>query len=182
MPSSTDAAVTAPVTDDVVTMARAALVQVESPDGRGTGFFSATDGVTTSSDLIGRQKSATVTLADGRRLDATVSSVADQPHLAQLHVNVTGAPVTTWLAPSPVREARAGESVAMLTWPDAAARGVVKALRRLQGAEIFETTLLVHTEDEGAPVVDHTGRVVAVVSGRRAVSFDSARPYFHARP
>jgi hypothetical protein len=40
----------------------------------------------------------------------------------------------------------------------------------------------VHVEDEGAPIVDRTGRVLAVVSARRAVSFDSARPYFRATP
>jgi S1-C subfamily serine protease len=175
LPSSNDPAVTAPVPDDVVKTALAALVQVEAANGRATGFFSAADVVTTSRAILGNGTSAFVTLPDGRQLDAVAIAAANQYRLVRLRV-ASSSP--SWLPDSPMHDTRSAESVVRLAWPQVAARGVIKGLLRDQGVELFQTDLPVHTEDEGSPLVDHTGRVVGVVAGGRIVSFDSAQPYF----
>lgn len=154
-----------------------AVVLIETMQGRGTGFFSAADVVTTARGLVGQQKTASVTLPDGRQFEATVIAVADQPRLVQLRVMTSS---TSWLPPSPIRDARTGGSAARLSWAQPGERGTVKGLRRDQGVDVFETDVVLHTEDEGAAVIDRTGRALGVVSGHRIVAFDSARPYFRA--
>lgn len=175
LPASTDPSVTAPVSDDVIKAAIDALVQVSAGDARGTGFFSAPGVITTSNGIVGNAKFATITLPDGRHFDATAIATADRFGLVQLRV---AADARAWLPASPMRDARGAESLARLAWPQGATRGAVTGLRRDHGVELFQTDLPVHTEDDGAPLIDHTGRVVAVVSGNRTVAFDSARPYF----
>ena len=170
-----DAAIAAPVTDDVITTALTALVLVESEGARATGFFSASDLVTTTATVIAHGKTASVTLPDGRRLDATIVASADSPRLARLRVNTSA---STWLPVSPTRDYRSGEAVARLSWPQMSARGVLKAMRRDNGVSVLDAGLQVHTDDDGDPVIDRTGRVLGVVAGGRTVSFDGAQPYF----
>jgi S1-C subfamily serine protease len=77
--------------------------------------------------------------------------------------------------------------VVRVSWPQTVTQAVVRGLRRENNAELIELDVPAHAGDNGAPILDRTGRVLGVVttahagnpSSGFAIGLDSARPYFH---
>jgi S1-C subfamily serine protease len=172
-----------PPSADMIQLALQSIVLVETSDARGTGFFTGADLVTTSRHVLGTQSGGTITTADGRRLEATIAAVADEQDLAVLRVMAPSPPAR--LTQAPARDVRPGQHVVRVSWPQGVTEGVIRGLRRDGHVELIEIDLPVHGDDEGAPVIDFTGRVLGLVTTRHtgsassgfAVGFDNARAY-----
>jgi len=184
-PPTNDPDAAAPPSDATVQRALRGVVLIETPTSHGTGFFAGPDLITTTRHVIGQASSASVTTQDGGHLQATVVRTASRHDLALLRVPAEP-PFDRGLPPASSRDVRNGQAVFRLSWPRAVAHGFVRSLRRDGPVELLESTLTTSAADDGAPILDRLGRVIAVVTttheGSRssgfAVTMDGARQYF----
>jgi len=183
--STTDPDAATPPSDTTVQRALRGVVLVDTPTSHGTGFFAGPDLITTTRHVLGQASSASITTQDGGHLQATVVLTASRHDLALLRVPAEP-PLDRGLPPASSQGVRNGQAVFRLSWPQAAAYGFVRSLRRDGPVELVETTLTTSAADDGAPLLDRFGRVIAIVTtthaGSRssgfAVTMDSARQYF----
>lgn len=167
--------------------------------GTGTGFVVAGDGVIATNDhVVQGAQTVTVTLADGRKLPATVLRTDPSADLAVLRVAASNLPVaplgdsSTLQVGDPV--VAVGNALALPGGPTVT-EGIVSALNRTvrtdRGAElthVVQTDAAINPGNSGGPLLDATGRVVgintAAASGGQdigfAIAMDGARRTFDA--
>lgn len=149
----------------------------------GTGFIIDPAGkIITAQNVIGRAKTATVTLASGREIPARVRGIDPVFGIALLQVEETGLPSL---------ELGDGEKVRPGSWAIAigqpyglassASWGIVSGLKRsglgiVPYEELIQFTAPVNPGDSGGPVLNSRGRVIGVIaasySGYRELDFD----------
>ena len=149
----------------------------------GTGFLISDGGkILTAQNVIGRAKSATVTLADGRELPARVRGVDPVFGVALLQVEETGLP---HLELGSSGEIRPGSWAIAIGQPyglaSSASWGIVSGLTRsglgiAPYEELIQFTAPVNPGDSGGPVLNSRGEVIGVIagsfSGYRELDFD----------
>jgi len=144
-------------------------VLVESGLVYGTGFVIDPSGVIlTAGHVVEGQTSATVWLADGRMLPATVEEYDALKDVAYLTVEATGLPAVTWESRVP----SLGTSVVAIGYPvglvdkPTVTRGIVSRTLDADGVEWVQTDAAVNPGDSGGPLANLCGEVVGVIIGK----------------
>lgn len=149
----------------------------------GTGFIIAPEGkILTTQNVVGRAKTATVTLASGREIPARVRGVDPVFGIALLQVDQAGLP---FLDLGSSGKTRPGSWVIAIGQPyglvSSASWGIVSGLTRsglgiAPYEELIQFTAPVNPGDSGGPVLNSRGEVIGVIagsfSGYRELDFD----------
>ncbi len=149
----------------------------------GTGFLISPEGkILTAQNVIGRAKSATVTLADGREISARVRGVDPVFGIALLQVEEEGLP---FLEFGSSEEIRPGSWAIAIGQPyglaSSASWGIISGLTRsglgiTPYEELIQFTAPVNPGDSGGPLLNSRGRVIGMIaasfSGYRELDFD----------
>ncbi len=170
-PAATTPALARPATlEDVIDQALPAVVLVQTPAGRGTGFFVAADTIVTNAHVVEGHAYVTVRLANGATLNGRVLRTDDSVDLAAIHTT-DARPGQTVLALS-TEPARVGQEVIAIGSPlglqNTVTRGIVSALRRAGAATLVQTDAAINPGNSGGPLLNGQGRVVGVATMRMA--------------
>jgi S1-C subfamily serine protease len=162
--------------EDVVASATPAVVLVETPGGRGTGFFIAADRIVTNAHVVQQAGYVTTVNAAGARVSARVAMVAPAQDLALL-VPADVAQGQAVLPLAAIADVRVGEEVLAIGSPlgfqNTVTRGIVSALRRSGDVMLVQTDAAINPGNSGGPLLDRTGRVIAVTTMKVSGSAES---------
>ena len=153
--------------EDVVSSAIPAVVLVDTTEGRGTGFFVSSDTVITNAHVVEGATYVTLRGGAGDQTPAMVTSRNTDLDLAILHVSKAkaGQPVLPLGSSSDVR---AGQEIVAIGSPmglqNTVTRGIVSSLRRVGQVTLIQTDAAINPGNSGGPLLDHSGRVVAVAT------------------
>jgi S1-C subfamily serine protease len=155
--------------EDVISASLPAVVLVETPGGRGTGFFVTPDTLITNAHVVEGHAYVTIKLSTGEAMTGSVIQRSDDLDLAAVRTNDTrqGQSVLP-LASS--REARIGQELIAIGSPlglqNTVTRGIVSALRQVGQVVLVQTDAAINPGNSGGPLLDRSGRVLAVATMR----------------
>jgi len=172
-------AATAASLEDLVSRASPAVVVVETSSGRGSGFFVTSDTIVTNVHVVSSNTSVTIRRPDGSTTTARVEALSAPFDIAVLRASnpTAGQPTLTM---GSAANARVGQEVIAIGTPlgflqNTVSRGIVSALRDVDGATMIQTDAAINPGNSGGPLLDRTGRVIGVIksgySGRNGLSF-----------
>lgn len=155
--------------EDVISASLPAVALVETPGGRGTGFFVAPDTLITNAHVVEANSYVTIKLSTGEALTGRVVQRSDDLDLAAIRTSdVRPGQPTLVLASS--REARIGQEVIAIGSPlglqNTVTRGIVSALRQVGSVVLVQTDAAINPGNSGGPLLDRLGRVLAVTTMR----------------
>ena len=157
--------------EDVIGMALPAVALVETPGGRGTGFFIAPDTVITNAHVVEAHAYVTLKLAAGETMPGRVTERSDAVDLAAIKVSNARAGQPT-LALGASRDVRIGQEIYAIGSPlglqNTVTRGIVSAFRQAGSVLLVQTDAAINPGNSGGPLIDRSGRVVAVATMRMA--------------
>jgi S1-C subfamily serine protease len=176
-----------PPLEEVVGRAMPAVVLIETPAGRGSGFFVKPDTIITNAHVVGTETSVTVTRFNGEQASARVVLVAQEFDLALLK---TSTPLENQpsLQLGSVSHIRAGQEVVAIGSPlgvlqNSVTRGIVSSIRPLGAVTLIQTDAAINPGNSGGPLLDHHGDVIGIttmsVKATQGLSFAVAAD--HAR-
>jgi S1-C subfamily serine protease len=165
--------------EDLVSRASPAVVVVETSSGRGSGFFVTPDTVLTNVHVVSSSTSVTLRRPDGSTTTARVEAQSAPFDIAVLRASSPIADQPT-LAMGSAANARVGQEVVAIGTPlgflqNTVSRGIVSALRDVDGATMIQTDAAINPGNSGGPLLDRAGRVIGVIksgyNGRNGLSF-----------
>jgi S1-C subfamily serine protease len=179
--------------EDLVARATAAVVMVEAPGSRGTGFFVGPDLIVTNDHVVAGASAVTIRLNDGGVRAARVERTVAEVDLALLRTASATAPAILPLGQ--VGAVRAGQEViaigSALGLQSTVTRGIVSARRQAGTVALLQTDAAINPGNSGGPLLDRSGVVVGVttlkIGGRAeglgfAVAADHVRALVDGRP
>jgi hypothetical protein len=153
--------------EDVISGTLPAVVLVQTTDARGTGFFVSSDTVITNAHVVDGATYVTLRTSSGDDTPAMVTVRSNELDLAELHVSKSRAGQAT-LPLTDSSHVRVGEEVvaigSAMGLQNTVTRGIVSSLRRLGSVTLVQTDAAINHGNSGGPIVDHSGRVVAVAT------------------
>jgi hypothetical protein len=187
-PTSPSAITPAPSVEDIVSRASAAVVLIETPDSRGTGFFVTQELLVTNAHVVGVHSSVNVRLAGGQLVPGRVERMSRDVDLAV--VRATARPdANQILQLGSTGTVRPGQEVLAIGSPlglqNTVTRGIVSAVRNAGGVELIQTDAAINPGNSGGPLLDRDGRVIGVATlkmSRGAESLGFAVAIAHAIP
>ena len=177
----------APPLEDVIEQSMPGVVMIQTPKGRGSGFYVRPDLVMTNAHVIAGSTAVSVTTQSGAELAGRVAFVSDEVDVALVQVGRLGL-AEPQLKLGESGSLRLGEGIVALGWAESleqrtVARGVVTGLRRVLGRPFLQTDAAPHRGDSGGPVIDRKGEVVGITTARAddgtagfVVPIDDAKP------
>jgi S1-C subfamily serine protease len=174
--------------EDVVSAALPAVVLVQTTDARGTGFFVSSDTVVTNAHVVDGATYVTLRTSSGDETPAMVTVRSNELDLAELHVS-KARPGQVTLPLTDSSHVRVGEEVvaigSAMGLQNTVTRGIVSGLRRLGAVVLVQTDAAINHGNSGGPIVDHSGRVVAVATMKmtgdaQAIGFGIAAEHVRA--
>jgi len=179
--------------EDLVARVSPAVVLIETPQGRGTGFFVKADTILTNNHVAAGESSVRVRRAAGDMLTARVESVSTDFDLAVLKISPPAGDVQP-LPLGTVRAVRTGEEViaigsALGVLQNSVTRGIVSGVRQLGAVTVVQTDASINPGNSGGPLVDRHGDVIGVTTMKAtaaqgvsfAVAIDHAVPLLEGR-
>jgi len=174
--------------EEAVQRVIAAVVQIQSDAGRGTGFFTAGGLLVTNAHVVGTQSYVSLKLSDGQSCTGQVLRTAPAMDLAIVRPDRAGG-LPAALPMRPLAEVRVGQEVlavgsALGVLQNTVTRGIVSAIRAAGGVTLVQTDAAVNPGNSGGPLVDRQGWVVGVTTlkvGGQAESLSFAVASDHAR-
>jgi S1-C subfamily serine protease len=180
--------------EDIIGNASAAVVSIETPAGRGSGFFVAPDLVITNAHVVEDNSSITLRMSDGGSAPARVLRTSPEVDIAIVRVNQTR-PGQPTMAMGTVNGARAGQEVIAIGSPlgmlqNTVTRGIVSAVRNAGGVILIQTDAAINRGNSGGPLIDRSGKVIGITTLKMAsnseslgfsVAIDHARPLLEGR-
>lgn len=155
--------------EDVISAALPAVALVETPGGRGTGFFVAPDTLITNAHVVEGNAYVTIKLSTGEAMTGRVLQRSDDLDLAAIRLN-DARPGQAVLPLASSRDARIGQEVIAIGSPlglqNTVTRGIVSALRQVGSVVLVQTDAAINPGNSGGPLLDRSGRVVAVATMR----------------
>ncbi|MBK5297919.1 MAG: trypsin-like peptidase domain-containing protein [Vicinamibacteria bacterium] len=155
--------------EDVISASLPAVALVETPGGRGTGFFVAPDTLVTNAHVVEGNAYVTIKLSTGETLSGRVTQRSDDLDLAAIRTN-DSRPGQATLALASSREVRIGQEVIAIGSPlglqNTVTRGIVSALRQVGSVVLVQTDAAINPGNSGGPLLDRSGRVLAVATMR----------------
>jgi len=157
--------------EDVISAALPAVALVETPAGRGTGFFVTPDTLITNAHVVETNSYVTIKLSTGEVLTGRVVQRSDDLDLAAIRTN-DARPAQPTLVLASSRDARIGQEVIAIGSPlglqNTVTRGIVSALRQVGSVVLVQTDAAINPGNSGGPLLDRSGRVLAVATMRMA--------------
>jgi S1-C subfamily serine protease len=173
--------------EDLVGRILPAVVTIDSPAGRGTGFYIRPDRVLTNHHVVERQSSVQL-IAGGVKRTAVVMNVSPGADLAILQV-YNADPTQVTLPLGTINRVRVGEEVIAVGSPlgvlsNTVTRGIVSAMRRTGEILLIQTDAAINPGNSGGPLVNRSGQVIGIntMSFTRAQSLSFAVAIDHAAP
>jgi S1-C subfamily serine protease len=183
-----------PQLEDLVSRLTPAVVTVQAPGGRGSGFFVAADTILTNVHVVGSSAGVTIRRADGSTMNARVESTAPAYDIAVLKVDAPRADQTI-IRMGSAADARVGQEVIAIGTPlgflqNTVSRGIVSGLREVDGSTLVQTDAAINAGNSGGPLLDRNGTAIGIIKsgyqGRDGLSFaiaiDHARGVLDGRP
>ena len=179
--------------EDLVSRVSPAVVTVEAGSGRGSGFFVAPDTILTNVHVVASNTTVTIRRPDGSTTTARVETQSAPFDIAVLKVSnpLADQPI---LPMGSVAGARVGQEVIAIGTPlgflqNTVSRGIVSALREVDGATMIQTDAAINPGNSGGPLLDRAGLVIGIIksgyNGRNGLSFavaiDHARAVLDGR-
>jgi S1-C subfamily serine protease len=153
--------------EDVIGRALPAVVRVEASGGFGSGFFVTPDTIVTNVHVVGGNTSVTIRRPDGATTPARVDTTAAEFDIAILRIS-NADPNQPTLAMGSGMQARAGQEVIALGTPlglqNTVTRGIVSAVRAVNGVTLVQTDAAINPGNSGGPLVDRSGSVIAIAT------------------
>jgi S1-C subfamily serine protease len=148
-----------------------ATVLIESGDYLGSGTVISPDGyILTAAHVINPAAPLRVQLSSGQTFDAKVIRLSKHDDVALLlAVPTSGNPFTTVCLPLRADAVEVGEDVFAIGSPlgkklsFSLTRGIVSGFRTIDDVPLIQTDASVNPGNSGGPLVDHEGRLIAVV-------------------
>ncbi len=176
-----------PALEDVIGAAIPAIVSIESPAGRGTGFFVAPGVVVTNEHVISGNWNVMLKSA-GVSMRARVTKLAPEFDLALLRVDN---PVGQAILPlGTATTARVGQEVIAIGFAlglleNTVTRGIISGIRTAGSATFVQTDAAINPGNSGGPLLDRNGRVIGIATlkfGDSAESLGFAIAVDHLKP
>ena len=170
-----------------------AIVMVEAPGSRGSGFFAAPDLIVTNAHVLAGSMTASITTRNGSHLEGKAVIVSEQRDLALLQIPPQNA-MAVALPLGRSAGLRLGQGVVALGWAEGmtqstVTRGVVTGLRQAGERLLLQTDAVPNPGDSGGPLLDLRGNVIGITSARLdngtagfALAIDEAKPFFERVP
>jgi S1-C subfamily serine protease len=144
-----------------------AVVLVETPGTRGTGFLIGPDIGITNSHVVEGNAYVTLQFGTGETVSARVSASAPEYDLAVLRLSSARTTLQP-LALGELARVRVGQEVLAVGSPlglrNTVTRGIVSAVRRVGPVVLVQTDAAINPGNSGGPLVDATGRVIAIAT------------------
>jgi S1-C subfamily serine protease len=187
------AAVTPDALEDLVTRVMPAVVTIQTPTSRGSGFFVAPDTLITNVHVVGTESTVTIQRPNGTTTTARVQATSPAFDIAILKVfevvsNQTVIPLGT------TASVRIGEEVIAIGTPlgflqNTVSRGIVSGLRDVGGATLVQTDAAINPGNSGGPLLNRSGAVIGIIKSGYvgsdglafAVAIDHARAVLAGR-
>jgi S1-C subfamily serine protease len=182
--------------EEVVGRGMAAVVQVETPDKRGSGFFIAPDTILTNVHVVSGNSYVTIRRSGGAVTTAYVGATAPDFDIAVLKV-ADPSPTQAFLALGSATTLRAGQEVLAIGSPlglqNSVTRGIVSGLRQMGQVLVIQTDAALNPGNSGGPLLDRSGAAIGIntfqfrgqtgASGLNfAVAIDHARALVEGKP
>ncbi len=177
----------------MIERAMPAIVMVEAPGSRGSGFFAAPDLIVTNAHVLAGSMTASITTRNGSHLEGKAVIVSEQRDLALLQIPPQNA-MAVALPLGRSSGVRLGQGVVALGWAEGltqstVTRGVVTGLRQAGERLLLQTDAVPNPGDSGGPLLDLRGNVIGITSARLdtgtagfALAIDEAKPFFERVP
>lgn len=173
--------------EDIISRAMPAVVLVETPGGRGSGFYVRPDTILTNVHVVENNNVVTLRRGDGTSVSARVESRAPAYDIAVLKVLSPSSDQAT-IPLGDAASLRQGQDVIVIGSPlgllqNTVTRGIVSALRRSGITTLVQTDAAVNPGNSGGPVLDRTGAAIGIttMSFREAQGLNFAVSIDHAR-
>jgi S1-C subfamily serine protease len=155
--------------EEIVRRVSPAVVTIRAGMATGTGFFVRRGLILTNHHVVGDERSVQVHLVDGTTASGTVTATASDADLALVRVTIGKEPAALPLGRS--RQLQAGEDViaigsALGMLQTTVTRGIVSAIRSINGLTYVQTDAAINPGNSGGPLVDKYGRVVGVTTAK----------------
>ena len=164
---TTAAPMTEAVRESLVSSIVPAVVTIEQGRVVGTGFFVAPGLVLTNRHVVEGASLVRVKLSGGRSSSGSVMSLASDADLALVRVDNPPSPQPT-VSLGDARNARAGQDVLVigsaLGLQGTVTRGIVSALRTVNGIRLVQTDAAINPGNSGGPLVLSNGQVVGITT------------------
>ena len=153
--------------EEIVARALPAVVLIETPAGRGSGFFVSADTIVTNAHVVGAETVVTIRRAGGESSRASVQTVAPELDLAVLKMT-TSLPAQPAIRLGTVSEVRPGQEVAAIGAPlgfqNSVTRGIVSSVRRLETVTLVQTDAAINPGNSGGPLLDRRGNAIGITT------------------
>src|SRR5215831_21266958 len=178
----------APPLEDMIERAMPAVVMIQTPKSRGSGFFIRSDVVVTNAHVLAGFLSATITMRDGAQFTGRVGQLSNQFDIALIQVPGQ-IPADAQLPLGASATLRLGQGIVALGWAQSltqstVTRGIVTGLRHDGDRYLLQTDAVPNPGDSGGPLLDRHGTVVGVTTARGqsgtsgyAVAVDDVKPF-----
>ncbi|MBZ5559416.1 MAG: trypsin-like peptidase domain-containing protein [Acidobacteriia bacterium] len=182
-----------PSLEDLVARLNPAVITIQTPTARGSGFFVSDDTILTNVHVVGAESTVTIRRPDGSTTTAHVDRTAPAYDIAVLKV-ASPRPNQATIAMGSAVSARVGQEVIAIGTPlgflqNTVSRGIVSGLRDVSGVTMVQTDAAINPGNSGGPLLDRHGVAVGIVNsgfqGRDGLSFaiaiDHARSLIEGR-
>jgi hypothetical protein len=182
-----------PALEDLVARLSPAVITIQTPTARGSGFFVSADTILTNVHVVGAESSVTIRRPDGSQTTARVEKTAPAYDIAVLKASAPRPDQATIALGSAV-SARVGQEVIAIGTPlgflqNTVSRGIVSGLRDVSGVTMVQTDAAINPGNSGGPLLDRHGVAVGIVnSGYQghdglsfAIAIDHARSLLEGR-
>jgi S1-C subfamily serine protease len=162
-----EAADAPPSLEDLISRSMPAVVSVQTPSSRGSGFFVALDTIITNIHVVGTDSTVTVRRPNGTTTTARVQATSPAFDIAVLKVSgiISNQPV---LPLGTAASIRIGEEVIAIGTPlgflqNTVSRGIVSGLREVGGATLVQTDAAINPGNSGGPLLNKNGAVIGII-------------------
>jgi hypothetical protein len=176
-----------------VTRVSPAVITIQTPNARGSGFYVSADTILTNVHVVGTESTVTIRRTDGSTTTARVEATAPAYDIAVLKVFAVR-PGQATISMGSAASGRVGQEVIAIGTPlgflqNTVSRGIVSGLRDVNGVTMVQTDAAINPGNSGGPLLDRHGIALGIVnsgySGRDGLSFaiaiDHARALIEGR-
>jgi S1-C subfamily serine protease len=190
VPSSAD---TPAALEDLIARVMPAVVTIQTPTSRGSGFFVAPDTLITNVHVVGTESTVTIRRSNGTTATARVQATSPAFDIAVLKVSDVASNQTI-IPLGATASVRIGEEVIAIGTPlgflqNTVSRGIVSGLRDVGGATLVQTDAAINPGNSGGPLLNRSGAVIGIIKSGYvgsdglafAVAIDHARAVLAGR-
>jgi hypothetical protein len=165
--------------EDLISRVSPAVVTIEVASSRGSGFFVTPDTILTNVHVVTAGTSVIIRRPDGSTTTARIETQSAPYDIAVLKVS-SPLPDQPTIGMGSAAGVRVGQEVIAIGTPlgflqNTVSRGIVSALRAVDGATMIQTDAAINPGNSGGPLLDRAGTAIGIIksgySGRNGLSF-----------